>query len=50
VPKRAASAATVPTRAKMVRSLDLLEVFGWVEVVYYMLLLEMIRDVYYFLN
>jgi hypothetical protein len=44
VPKRAARAATVPTRAKMVKSLDLFEVLGCVEVVYYMILCEIMRE------
>ena len=44
MPKRAASAATVPTRAKIVRSLDLLEVLGCVEIVYYMKLLEILIE------
>jgi hypothetical protein len=44
VPKRAASAATVPTRAKIVRSLDLLEVLGCVDIVYYMKLLEILIE------
>jgi len=44
VPKRAAIAATVPTRAKIVRSLDLLEVLGCVEIVYYILLMEIMRE------
>ena len=39
MPKRAASAATVPTRAKIVKILDLLVGLGWVVVVAYMLLL-----------
>ena len=44
VPKRAARAATVPTRAKMVKSLDLFEVLGCVEAVYYMKLSEVMRE------
>jgi hypothetical protein len=44
VPKRAASAATVPTRAKIVSSLDLLEVLGCVDIVYYMKLLEILIE------
>ena len=44
VPKRAARAATVPTRAKIVKSLDLFEVLGCVEAVYYMKLCEVMRE------